>query len=133
MRLSPLSQVRSAITGKNRFPVTIRQIQERPLHLAGMAEPPDTWKSTKAKKTGRALPRSPGNADLALCHLPAAVDRRTTRPDKNEIGCVDRDREPYGSGREATFYRAPHGIVARVFGDKRNRQRGFGIHGEDFG
>ena len=27
MRLSPLSQVRSAITGKNRFPVTIRQIQ----------------------------------------------------------------------------------------------------------
>ena len=26
MRLSPLSQVRSAITGKNRFPVTIRQI-----------------------------------------------------------------------------------------------------------
>jgi hypothetical protein len=29
MRLSPLSQVRSAITGKNRFPVTIRQIQAR--------------------------------------------------------------------------------------------------------
>jgi len=28
MRLSPLSQVRSAITGKNRFPVTIRQIQD---------------------------------------------------------------------------------------------------------
>ena len=27
MRLSPLSQVRSAIAGKNRFPVTIRQIQ----------------------------------------------------------------------------------------------------------
>ena len=27
MRLSPLSQVRSVITGKNRFPVTIRQIQ----------------------------------------------------------------------------------------------------------
>jgi hypothetical protein len=27
MRLSPLSQVRSAITGKNRFRVTIRQIQ----------------------------------------------------------------------------------------------------------
>ena len=27
MRLSPRSQVRSAITGKNRFPVTIRQIQ----------------------------------------------------------------------------------------------------------
>jgi hypothetical protein len=27
MRLSPLSQVRSAITGKNQFPVTIRQIQ----------------------------------------------------------------------------------------------------------
>ena len=27
MRLSPLSQVRSAITGKNLFPVTIRQIQ----------------------------------------------------------------------------------------------------------
>jgi hypothetical protein len=26
MRLSPLSQVRSVITGKNRFPVTIRQI-----------------------------------------------------------------------------------------------------------
>jgi hypothetical protein len=27
MRLSPLSQVRGTITGKNRFPVTIRQIQ----------------------------------------------------------------------------------------------------------
>jgi hypothetical protein len=26
MRLSPLSQVRSATTGKNRFPVTIRQL-----------------------------------------------------------------------------------------------------------
>ena len=26
MRLSPLSQVRSVITGKNRFPVTIRQV-----------------------------------------------------------------------------------------------------------
>ena len=32
MRLSPLSQVRSAITGKNRFPVTIRQIQVTWLH-----------------------------------------------------------------------------------------------------
>ncbi len=29
MRLSSLSQVRSAITGKNRFPVTIRQIQAK--------------------------------------------------------------------------------------------------------
>jgi hypothetical protein len=27
MRLSPLSQVRSAITGKHRFPVAVRQIQ----------------------------------------------------------------------------------------------------------
>jgi hypothetical protein len=31
MRLSPLSQVRSAITGKNRFPVTIRQIHAQEL------------------------------------------------------------------------------------------------------
>ena len=30
MRLSPLSQVRSAITGKHRFPVAIRQIQVLP-------------------------------------------------------------------------------------------------------
>jgi hypothetical protein len=33
MRLSPLSQVRSAITGKNRFPVTIRQIHEYLDHM----------------------------------------------------------------------------------------------------
>jgi hypothetical protein len=49
MRLSPLSQVRSAITGKNRFPVTIRQI-----HLIGRRESSDSsrqaWSPTGMPK-----------------------------------------------------------------------------------
>jgi hypothetical protein len=39
MRLSPLSQVRSAITGKNRFPVTIRAIQASLYRVESLVTP----------------------------------------------------------------------------------------------
>jgi hypothetical protein len=47
MRLSPLSQVRSAITGKNRFPVTIRQIQAALYHCR------ESRFSSEGKRVGR--------------------------------------------------------------------------------
>lgn len=56
-----------------------------------------------------------------VCRLPAAINHAATRPNKHEIGCVDCNREPHGSFRVATFHRAKDGIVARVFGDERNR------------
>jgi hypothetical protein len=75
--------------------------------------------------------QSAGKSHLSLtelppstCHLPIATDHGTTRPNKHEIGCVDRNREPYCSFRVATFHRAQNRIVARVFGETVNARLG---------
>ena len=52
------------------------------------------------------------------CYLPSAIDYGTTRPNKYEIRCVNRNKEPHCSLGEAAFNGALDGIVARVFGDK---------------
>ena len=54
MRLSALSQVRSAITCKNRFPVTIRQIHAHKLKFMGISR--DSFvmiSAARASQTGR--------------------------------------------------------------------------------
>lgn len=84
--------------------------------LSGSLGLPIHWHRSFANKR-RKLVRTVNDSYRQVALL-AAIDCGSTRPNKYEIGCVHGDREPHGSGGVATFYRASHGIVARIFGDK---------------
>jgi hypothetical protein len=95
MRLSPPSQVRSVITGKNRFPVTIRQIQvsnhevqpTRGLCLCNgrVAGRQETWKATGVAIEGDVVPHPTWGQTTRhrqanrLAHIPADVHEFAAR------------------------------------------------------